>query len=82
VQHHIQPPESDLIGLDPTPPPHGYRPHTTHTHYFRFQIPEAEIGCHSYIRYQPYVPLMLGSVMIHQGSTATPCWIWHTSTTP
>lgn len=67
MTHHIQPPESDRIGLDPT----GYvgtcTPHTTHTHYFGFQIPEAEIGCYTYIRYQPYFPLMQGSVAIFQG---------------
>jgi len=67
MPHHIQPPESDLIGLDPTAHAGRYRPHTVHTHYFGFQIPEAEIGCYSYIRYQPYFPLMQGSVMIHQG---------------
>ena len=67
MTHHIQPPESDLIGLDPTAHVGSYRPHTTHTHYFGFQIPEAEIGCYSYIRYQPYFKLMQGSVMIHQG---------------
>ncbi len=65
--HHILAPQSDLIGLDPTEHAGRYTPHTTHTHYFGFQIPEAEIGCYSYIRYQPYFPLMQGSVQIFQG---------------
>ena len=65
--HHTQPPESDLVGLDHTEHAGAYRPHTTHTHYFGFHIPEAEIGCYSYIRYQPFFGLMQGSVMIFQG---------------
>lgn len=67
MPHHILAPETDLIGLDPTEHAGRYGPHTTHTHYFGFQIPEAEIGCYSYIRYQPYFPLMQGSVQIFQG---------------
>lgn len=67
MPHHVQPPESDLIGLDFREHAGAYRPHTTHTHYFGFQIPEADIGCYSYIRYQPYFPLMQGSVQIFQG---------------
>lgn len=65
--HHILTPESDLIGLDPAEHAGRYAPHTTHTHYFGFQIPEAGIGCYSYIRYQPYFPLMQGGVQIFQG---------------
>jgi hypothetical protein len=65
--HHILSADSDLIGLDPSEQVARYAPHTTHTHYFGFQIPEAEIGCYSYIRYQPYFPLMQGSVQIFQG---------------
>jgi len=66
MPHYVQPPESDLIGIDHTENAGRDRPHTVHTHYFGFQIPEAEIGCYSYIRYQPYFPLMQGSVMIFQ----------------
>lgn len=65
--HHLLDPASDLIGLDPSEHAGRYAPHTTHTHYFGFQIPEAEIGGYSYIRYQPYFPLMQGSVQIFQG---------------
>jgi hypothetical protein len=71
MPHHIAPPESDLIGLDPAEYAGRYQPHTTHTHYFGFQIPEAQIGCYSYIRYQPYFPLMQGSVQIFQGMDNT-----------
>jgi len=67
MAHHIAAPSSDLIGLDPAERAGHYAPHTTHTHYFGFQIPEAAIGCYSYIRYQPYFPLMQGSVAIFQG---------------
>ncbi len=67
MTHHLLPGETDLIGLDPREHADAYAPHTTHTHYFGFQIPEAEIGCYSYIRYQPYFPLMQGSVQIFQG---------------
>jgi hypothetical protein len=71
MSHYVQPPESDLIGLDPSEHAGRYRPHTVHTHYFGFQIPEAEIGCYSYIRYQPFFPLMQGSVQIFQGMDNT-----------
>lgn len=61
-----QRPESDLIGTVPGDGP--YEPHTVHTHYFGFQIPEAAIGGFTYIRYQPYFPLSQGSVCIFQGT--------------
>jgi hypothetical protein len=59
-------PETDLIGTDPGDRP--AEPNTVHTHYFGFQVPEAQIGGFTYIRYQPYFPLCQGSVIIFQGS--------------
>jgi hypothetical protein len=62
----IQPSETDLIG---TAPGGGeWEPHTVHTHYFGFQVPEAQIGGFTYIRYQPYFPLSQGNVIIFQGT--------------
>jgi hypothetical protein len=61
----IQPGDSDLFGLDPAG--HDWEPHTVHTHYFGFQIPEARIGGFLYVRYQPYFPLSQGCVCIFQG---------------
>src|SRR6266498_4817027 len=61
----IQSPETDLIGT--VPGDHDWEPHTVHTHYFGFHIPESRIGCFSYIRYQPYFPLSQGSVCIFRG---------------
>jgi hypothetical protein len=62
----IQPPETDLIGTDPDD--RKSEPNTVHTHYFGFQVPEAQIGGFTYIRYQPYFPLCQGSVIIFRGS--------------
>ena len=59
-------PETDLIGTDPGGG--AWEPHTVHTHYFGFQIPEAGIGIFTYIRYQPYFPLSQGNVIIFQGT--------------
>jgi hypothetical protein len=61
----IQLPGSDLIGT--VPGVGAWEPHTVHTHYFGFQIPDAGIGCYSYVRYQPYFPLSQGSVCIFEG---------------
>jgi hypothetical protein len=60
------PPETDLIGTDPAG--QEWEPHTVHTHYFGFQVPEAGIGGFTYIRYQPYFPLSQGNVIIFQGT--------------
>jgi hypothetical protein len=68
MTHHILGPESDLFGTDPNEQKGKYGPHTTHTHYFGFQIPEEGIGCYSYVRYLPYFPLMQGNVMVFQGT--------------
>jgi hypothetical protein len=63
--HSIQPPETDLIGVEILDA--EYRPHTVHTHYFGFCVPEAGIGAFTYIRYQPYFRLTQGNVVIFQG---------------
>src|SRR6266567_2574473 len=62
----IQHAESDLFGIAPGDGP--WEPHTVHTHYFGFSIPEARIGAFTYLRYQPYFPLSQGSVCIFQGT--------------
>jgi hypothetical protein len=61
----IHPPETDLIGVEPGD--RDWEPHTVHTHYFGFQVPEAQIGGFTYIRYQPYFPLSQGCVCIFEG---------------
>jgi hypothetical protein len=66
MPYTIHPPETDLIGTDPSG--EGFEPQTVHTHYFGFQVPEAAIGVFTYIRYQPYFPLSQGSVIIFQGT--------------
>src|ERR1700758_1647995 len=61
-----QAPETDLwLPL----PPNGAEidPHTIHTHYFGFSIPEANLGGFIYIRYQPAFPLSQGGVCIFRG---------------
>jgi hypothetical protein len=60
------PPETDLIL--PLPDGDQWDPHTIHTHYFGFSIPESEIGAFIYIRYMPYFPLCQGGVCIFQGT--------------
>jgi hypothetical protein len=66
VAFAIHSPETDLIGTDPGG--QEWEPHTVHTHYFGFQVPEAQIGAFTYIRYQPYFPLSQGNVIIFQGT--------------
>jgi hypothetical protein len=61
-----QPAETDLIGTDPAG--RDWEPATVHTHYFGFQVPEAQIGGFTYIRYQPYFPLSQGNVIVFQGT--------------
>jgi hypothetical protein len=65
VTFAIHPPETDMIGTDPAG--QAWEPGTVHTHYFGFQVPEAQIGGFTYIRYQPFFPLGQGSVIIFQG---------------
>lgn len=62
----LQNPASDLIGTEIGEETH--RPHTVHTHYFGFCVPEAGIGAFTYIRYQPFFGLSQGNVMIFQGN--------------
>ena len=60
------PAETDL--LLPLPAPgENWDPHTIHTHYFGFSVPEAQIGAFLYLRYQPTFPLCQGGVAIFQG---------------
>jgi hypothetical protein len=61
------PPETDLV-LPLPAPGDSWDPHTIHTHYFGFSIPEAGIGAFLYIRYQPYFPLCQGGVCVFQGT--------------
>src|SRR5688572_32240399 len=60
----VHAPETDLIGVFAEG---GFERDTVHTHYFGFQVPEAGIGCCTYIRYQPWFPLCQGGVVIFQG---------------
>ena len=60
------PPETDLFVPRPEAGEH-WDPHTIHTHYYAFCVPEAEIGLYSYIRYQPEFPLSQAGVMIYRG---------------
>jgi hypothetical protein len=60
-------PETDLI-LPLPEPGETLDPHTIHTHYFGFSIPEARIGAFIYIRYQPAFPLSQGGVGIFRGT--------------
>ncbi|HET9769822.1 MAG TPA: tyrosine protein kinase [Acidimicrobiia bacterium] len=63
----VHPPETDLIGVGAGSGEGGFEPHTTHTHYFGLQVPEAGIGAYLYIRYQPFFPLAQGGVVIFEG---------------
>jgi len=60
------PPETDLLIPRPEAGEH-WDPHTIHTHYYAFCVPDAEIGLYSYIRYQPEFPLSQAGVMIYRG---------------
>lgn len=62
----IHPPETDL--LLPRPEGEQWDPHTIHTHYFGFSVPEAKIGAFLYLRYQPAFPLCQGGVCIFEGT--------------
>ncbi len=65
------PPETDLIL--PLPDGAAWDPHTIHTHYFGFSVPDARLGAFLYIRYQPTFPLCQGGVCIFSGfENATP----------
>ncbi len=60
------PPESDLI-LPLPAAGESWDPHTVHTHYFGFSIPQAALGAFLYVRYQPAFPLAQGGVCIFRG---------------
>ena len=60
------PPESDLF-LPLPPAGETWDPHTIHTHYFGFTVPEAALGAFLYVRYQPAFPLAQGGVCIFRG---------------
>lgn len=62
-----QPPETDL--LIPLPGEgERWHPHTIHTHYFGFSVPEVELGAFIYIRYMPAFALCQGGVAIFRGT--------------
>jgi hypothetical protein len=67
VPHAIQPPQTDLI-LPLPGAGESWDPHTIHTHYFGFSIPEAAIGAFLYVRYQPAFPLCQGGVVVFRGT--------------
>ncbi|MGQ0466586.1 MAG: tyrosine protein kinase [Sporichthyaceae bacterium] len=67
MAHAVHPPESDLV-LPLPGPGEQWDPHTIHTHYFGFAVPEAAIGVFAYIRYQPAFPLSQGGVVVFQGT--------------
>jgi hypothetical protein len=60
------PPESDLI-LPLPDAGQTWDPHTIHTHYFGFSIPEAALGGFIYVRYQPSFPLSQGGAVVFSG---------------
>src|ERR1700712_3516015 len=64
---NTHPPETDLILPLPVDG-EQLDPHTIHTHYFGFSIPEAGIGAFLYVRYQPFFPLSQGGVCVFQGT--------------
>lgn len=67
MAHGVHPPETDL--LLPLPADgEQWDPHTIHTHYFGFSIPEAQIGAFLYVRYMPAVPLSHGGVCLFRGT--------------
>lgn len=51
----------------PLPEGETWHPHTIHTHYFGFCVPEARIGVFIYARYQPVFNLVSGGVCVFQG---------------
>jgi hypothetical protein len=60
------PPETDLLLPRPSAT-ETWDPHTIHTHYFGFCVPEAEIGVFVYLRSQPVFGLCTGGVCIFRG---------------
>ena len=58
-------PETDL--LIPVEGAEHWDPHTIHTHYFGFTIPQQALGAFIYLRYQPVFKLVSGGVCIFCG---------------
>lgn len=61
-----QPPDSDLLIPTPADGEH-WDPHTVHTHYFGFNIPEHAIGTFAYIRYMPVAGIAHAGFVAYQG---------------
>lgn len=62
-----QPPETDLWLPQPAAE-QRWDPHTIHTYYFGFSVPDARIGAFLYLRCQPTFPLSQGGVCIFRGT--------------
>lgn len=60
------PPETDLLVPLPSEG-EQWDPHTIHTHYFGFSVPEARLGGFIYVRYMPSFPLSQGGVCLFRG---------------
>ncbi|KAI7774742.1 hypothetical protein LA080_007948 [Diaporthe eres] len=65
------PPEMDLVFPEPGPG-ESWDPHTIHTHYFGFSIPEHAIGVFIYVRAQPYFKTCLAGVSVFKGMDNLP----------
>ena len=63
----VHAPETDLL-LPRPEPGEQWDPHTIHTYYFGFSIPEAELGAFLYLRLQPAFPLCQGGVCVFGGT--------------
>lgn len=61
-----QPGESDLWLARPADGAQ-WNPHTIHTHYFGFAVPEAQIGAFLYVRWMPAFGLIQGGPVLFQG---------------
>lgn len=64
---HTHPGSTDLL-LPLPAEAESWDPHTIHTHYFGFSVPEAAIGAFIYVRYMPAFPLTQGGVCVFQGT--------------
>ncbi|HEV7862945.1 MAG TPA: tyrosine protein kinase, partial [Acidimicrobiia bacterium] len=60
------PPGTDLLIPRPSAG-ETWDPHTIHTHYFGFSVPEEAIGVFTYVRYQPVFGLCSGGVCVFRG---------------
>ncbi|BBY81193.1 tyrosine protein kinase [Mycolicibacterium pulveris] len=64
---HTHPGSTDLLLPLPSAG-ESWDPHTIHTHYFGFSVPETAIGAFIYVRYMPAFPLTQGGVCVFQGT--------------